>query len=42
VFDGASPKMAGVLLLAREELHDWGLTRARGISYIFALVPDGE
>jgi hypothetical protein len=31
-----------VFFCSLEELHDWGLTRARGISYIFALVPDGE
>lgn len=34
--------MPGVLLLVREELHAGGLARASGISYIFALVPDGE
>ena len=42
VFDGASPSMAGALMLAREELYDWGLAGAKDISFLLALVPDGE
>jgi len=34
--------MAGALLLAKEELFNWILAMARGISHLLALVPDGE
>jgi hypothetical protein len=37
VFDGASPNIARALLLASEELHLWGLARARGITHLLAL-----
>lgn len=42
VFDGASLNMAAAFLLAKEELFNWSLARARGISHLLALVQDGE
>ena len=39
VFDGLSPNVARALLLTGEELQYWGLTGAKGIAYLLALVP---
>jgi hypothetical protein len=42
VFDGASPNLAGALLLAKKELLDWFLAGAKVVSHLLAFVPDGE
>jgi hypothetical protein len=42
VLDGASPNLAGALLLPKEELLEWSLARAKGITHLLAIVPDEE
>jgi hypothetical protein len=39
VFDGATPNLAGALVLAGEERHRWSMAGARGLSSLTALLP---
>lgn len=41
MFDGPVPNMAAVMMLTFEELHLWGLARARAISNLLALAAEG-
>jgi hypothetical protein len=39
VFDGASPSISNILSTTFEDLQQWSLAGARGVSYLLALVP---
>ena len=41
VFDGLQPSISGLLSTIRDELHLWDLARARGITHLLALQPNG-
>ena len=41
VFDGLQPSLSGLLSTIRDELHLWDLARARGITQLLALQPNG-
>ena len=39
VFDGAIPNLNSLLSETREDLHQWAMAGARGVSFILALAP---
>ena len=38
LFDGVAPNLASVVLVVREELQQWSISGARGVSYLLVLV----
>ena len=39
VFDGAVPNLNTLLSATREDLHQWSIAGARGVSFLLALAP---
>ena len=39
VFDGAVPNLNSLLSATREDLHQWSIAGARGVSFLLALAP---